>query len=194
MSTGLGKIVHAEGSVLVTGHVASETLSRLFEEKKEEIRKRFPHFFIENMLKRLEADGLAHAPEPGRSAEERLAALTQDTTVRKQYGILAVRPIGDEGFFSALWHSLEEIGAGCEVWLERVPVYQETIEICDLFDINPFEAPSGGCGIITCRRGAELAWFLESQGVGSAPVGVILPPPARRIEEGDHTRFLDRPR
>lgn len=180
-------IVHAEGSLIVTGHVASETLKHLYKEKKEEIRKRFPSFFIENMLKCLREDeALGERIEGdrikgGRAAEE-------------QYGILATRPIDGEGFFAALWHLLEKIDAGCEVQLDRIPVLQETIEICDLFDVNPFEAPSKGSYIIACRRGAELSWFLKSQGIDNALIGVLLPPPARRIEEGDHTRYLDKPR
>lgn len=191
------KISYAEGSLIVTGHIASETLRKLYEQKKEEIRERFPSFFIENMLKRLKSDGFKvesegdekmgetrGTPEVPRMSEE----------IRRVYGVLDVYPIGGEGFFSSLWHVLEKIGAGCEVKLERIPIFQETIEICDLFDINPFEAPSAGSGIIACRRGAELSWFLKSQGIDNDLIGVLLPPPARRIEEGDHIRYLDKPR
>lgn len=194
-----GKTVHAEGSLIVTGHVASETLKNLYEQKKEEIRKRFPSFFIENMLKRLEAENQGAKAGGDAGARntrkmDRIRKLTADTEIRKVYGVLDARPIADDGFFSSLWYLLEDIDAGCEVQLARIPVFQETIEICDLFDINPFEAPSAGNMILACRRGAELSWFLTSQGIDNALIGVLLPPPARRIGEGDHTRYLDRPR
>lgn len=193
------KTIYAEGSLIVTGYVASETLENLYEQKKEEIRQRFPSFFIENMLNRLKAEHQGHRAGGNADAwnvEEmkRIQKLTADTEIRKIYGVLGARPIADEGFFSSLWHLLEEIDAGCEVQLDRIPIFQETIGICDLFDVNPFEAPSGGSSVIACRRGAELSWFLKSQGIDNALIGVLLPPPARRIEEGDHTRYLDKPR
>lgn len=197
MTADSSKIVHAEGSLIVTGHVASETLRQIYEQKKEEIRKRFPSFFIENMLNRLQKDAKTVGQlktERFRNGQHDLTSAVTGWNLKEQYGVLATRQIGGEGFFAALWHLLEEVDAGCEVRLDQIPIFQETIEICDLFDINPFEAPSGENLIIACRRGAELSWFLNTQGIANELIGVLLPPPARRIEEGDHTRYLDKPR
>lgn len=196
MTAGSQKIVHAEGSLIVTGHVASETLRQIYEQKKEEIRKRFPSFFIENMLNRLQKDAETVDQLKNERFGDGQSSLKSAAgwNLEEQYGVLAARQIGGEGFFASLWHLLEEVDMGCEVQLDRVPIFQETIEICDLFDINPFEVPSGENLIIACRRGAELSWFLNTQGIANVLIGVLLPPPARRIEEGDHTRYLDKPR
>ena len=49
--------------------------------------------------------------------------------------------MGEGGFLSALWKMAEASGAGLSADLRSVPIRQETIEICEIFDVNPYKTP-----------------------------------------------------
>ena len=53
-------------------------------------------------------------------------------------------PISD-GVYAALWGLGEYYGCGLEVYQEDIPIKQETIEVCEVLDINPYELASSGC-------------------------------------------------
>ena len=46
--------------------------------------------------------------------------------------------MGEGGFLSALWKMAEASQVGLEMDFSKVPIRQETIEICEIFDINPY--------------------------------------------------------
>ena len=43
------------------------------------------------------------------------------------------------GIYKALWDIGEKCGTGLTVELKSIPIKQETVEICEVFDINPYE-------------------------------------------------------
>lgn len=59
------------------------------------------------------------------------------------------------GIFTALWEMAERAGVGLEVDLKRIPVKQETIELCEYFDINPYNLYSAGALLIGTDRPAN---------------------------------------
>ena len=52
--------------------------------------------------------------------------------------------MGEGGFLSALWKMAEASQVGLEMDFSKVPIRQETIEICEIFDINPYKLNSEG--------------------------------------------------
>ena len=42
------------------------------------------------------------------------------------------------GFLSALWKMAEASEVGLEADFRKVPIRQETIEVCEIFDLNPY--------------------------------------------------------
>lgn len=53
-------------------------------------------------------------------------------------------PISD-GVYAALWRLGDAYGCGLEVYHKDIPIKQETIEICEVLDVNPYELASSGC-------------------------------------------------
>lgn len=49
-----------------------------------------------------------------------------------------------EGVYLTLWKLGEMLASGLEVYQEEIPVKQESIEICELLEVNPFEEESSG--------------------------------------------------
>ena len=122
--------------------------------------------------------------------------LTNVKFLDENSGLLGVKPLGRGGIFNALWDLCQEQGTGCRVLLDAIPIRQETVEICELFGLNPYYAASSGSLLLACQRGNELAWTLGQQGLPVSIIGVLTPGPSRTIlsgEHGEHVRCLDRP-
>ena len=52
-------------------------------------------------------------------------------------------------------------GVGLEIDLKKIPIRQETIEICEFFDLNPYKLLSGEMCIRDRAEGAELQRVLD---------------------------------
>lgn len=55
-----------------------------------------------------------------------------------------VTPIGEGGVWAALWKLGEAADTGLGVELVRVPIRQETIEVCEILRVDPYQLRSGG--------------------------------------------------
>jgi len=118
--------------IIISGLVGYETALKLYRENKDFLDERFPGFYIEQFLD-------LQAKEKGPSRED------------MPHGRV---PINDGGLFAALWQLCEEENCGCEVDIKAIPIRQEVIEICELFDVNPYEASSKGAWIAAADGGA----------------------------------------
>ena len=69
---------------------------------------------------------------------------------------LRCKDLSEGGIFGALWEMADGAGIGLDVALKRIPIQQETVEICEFFGVNPYQMLSDG-GAAGCgggRRGA----------------------------------------
>ena len=64
------------------------------------------------------------------------------------YGAAAIYPLGKGGVLGGLWNMLEQINAGMEIDLRKIPIRQETVEICNYFGVNPYQIMSSGSMMI----------------------------------------------
>ena len=78
--------------------------------------------------------------------------------------------------------------------LKKIPVRQETIEICEVLGINPYELYGAGSLIIVSDKGNQLLHELEKQQIPAAIVGKITEEKGKVILNGEEFRFLDRPK
>jgi len=102
--------------------------------------------------------------------------------------LLALR---EGGVFGGLWQLAAENGVGLIADLKRIPVRQETIEVCEYFDLNPYELMAGGSLLILTENGGELVRALETAGVPAAVIGRTTQGNDRIIRHGEESRFLE---
>ena len=58
-------------------------------------------------------------------------------------------------------------GVGLEIDLKKIPIRQETIEICEFFDLNPYKLLSGGSLLLAAADGTvTIANAIDSWGGG----------------------------
>lgn len=117
-----------------------------------------------------------------------------DARAITHFGSCAMHALGQGGIFGALWEMAEHAGIGLEVDLKKIPVKQETIEICEYFDINPYELYSAGSLLVGTDRAEALVSYLRGQKIPAAVIGRATDGRDRVIKNGEDCRFLDRPK
>ena len=95
--------------------------------------------------------------------------------------------------FGALWEMAEAGGVGLEADLRAIPVRQETVEICEFFDVNPYQIMSSGSMMIIADDGRAVVEKLEQAGIHGTVVGRTTGENARILRNNGEIRYLDRP-
>lgn len=60
------------------------------------------------------------------------------------------------GILSGLWKMAEASGVGLDVDLRRIPIRQETIEVCERLDVDPYKLESEGTVLLGTGQGDAL--------------------------------------
>ena len=101
---------------------------------------------------------------------------------------------GDGGIYAALWRLAADNGCGFDINLRDIPVKQEIIEMCELFDINPYELSSTGCMLITAEDGCGIVDVLNENAYDAVVIGHTTKEKAKMMHLEDEVRYLDVPR
>lgn len=108
-------------------------------------------------------------------------------------GVTKMHDARTGGIFGALWELAEREGVGITIDLKKIPIRQETIEVCELVDVNPYELLAGGMLLMITDRGEELADTLEKGGIHATIIGRTTGDRDRIVTNGEEIRFLNPP-
>ncbi len=162
--------------IVVSKHIALEGTAMLASTRKAELSQRYPMPFIDN------AAGFKKYMNIRKEAEIAISA-----------GVSAIHDISNGGIFAALWEMSEKGGCGLYVDLKKIPVRQETIEICEFFEANPYQMLSGGALLMASDNGKELAEKLMEADIPAVVIGSFKEGNDRMIINDDEERFLELP-
>ena len=160
----LSKWIGLEGTALLAGR------------ERETLLERYPAWFIE------EAAGF-----------DRYLSIEPEAAVALKSGVCAMYHLAEGGILAALWELAEGAGVGLTIDIKKIPVRQETVEVCNQLNVNPYELLSGGCLLMTTRNGTGLAADLEAAGIPAAVIGRTTDSNDRLILNDGEERYLDRP-
>lgn len=163
--------------IVVTEYIGSEGAAVLAFEKERCLQQRYSSAFIESAKERL----------------KKTSALL-GAAAAVQHGAEAMHAIEEGGIFGALWELAEGAGLGLEIDLKKIPIKQQTIEICGVFDINPYLIASAGSILIVDKNGYDLVRELEKAGVQAAVIGKTTEGNARLLLNEEEKRFLEPPK
>lgn len=177
-----GKMVSTGGArpgmdILATKWIGLEGTSILAREKEEELLSRFSHSFIEQAQK----------------LDIYLSVLSEAATAVKS-GVGAMHDVTEGGIYGALWEMAEASGVGLEIDLKKIPIRQETVEICEYFNINPYELISSGCMLMAAEDGNQLVRDLEKEGIPAVIIGKATDSNDRVLINEEERRFLEPPK
>lgn len=118
----------------------------------------------------------------------------EERTILNKLGADSWYAAGEGGVMAALWHFFDGFGLGFEIDLRKLPIRQETVEVCEVFDLNPYRLESQGCILMTAKSGTKLLNNLEKEGIHAAIIGHTRTAIGREIYSKDVHSFLDRPK
>ena len=167
----------ANQDIVMSKWIGLEGTVRLARERREELCTRYPARMIEEAA----------------AYDKYLSVIPEAATAMKS-GVCGMHDVSRGGVFGALWELAQRAGVGLEIDLKKIPVKQETIEICEFFELNPYELLSGGCLIMTAEDGSALVAALERENIPAVVVGRTTAGNDRVIYNEDEKRYLDRPK
>ena len=134
----------------------------------------------------------AHLVDAAKEFDRYLSIIPEAATAVKS-GVCAMHDASEGGIFAALWELAEGAGVGLTIDMKKLPIRQETVEVCEELNVNPYELLSGGCLVMTAQDGNGLVAALEAEGIPATVVGKITDSNDRLILNGDEVRYMDRP-
>ena len=169
--------------ILLCGYAGLEGTLRILDEAEEELAGRFVPGFLAQTRE------LWHELV----MPDQIADICKERTAGGEPMVSAVRQIGSGGILAALWELADISGAGLEVSMEAMALKQETVEICEYYQINPYQMTSAGSYLVATDHAEELMHVLEKAGVRAGRLGIAKAQNARVITGGEEKRYLDRP-
>lgn len=122
---------------------------------------------------------------------KRFLSVVPEAATAQVSNVSAMQVVREGGIFGGLWSLAAGNGVGLVADLKRIPVRQETIEVCEFFDINPYELLGGGSLLMTTPDGGALVDALKAQGIAAAVIGRTVPGKDRVVRYEDETRYLE---
>ena len=101
--------------------------------------------------------------------------------------------LGPGGLFDGLWEMARIWQTGFRVELKAVPVRQETIEICERLEVNPYYLCSENSFLIAAEHGEQLCRACRAQGWPAAVIGTLESGNQKEILCGGRSSCLNRP-
>ena len=163
--------------LVVAGETGISGTLQLIDQKRESLRNYFSESFL-----RMGADTLKEC------------MISREDVCWKDSRISALYFTEDGGILSALWKMAEASGVGMDVDLRRIPIRQETIEICERADVDPYKLNAKGSVLLGTAQGDAMVRELEKRGIHAAVIGHADSGNDRLLHSGEITRYLERPR
>lgn len=158
--------------LVIAGYAGQEGASRIIREKRKELLEHFSAAFLEIQ------------------EDIRLSSSLEDW---KRFGVTECEPAGEGGILNALWNLSGAYDVGIGFWLRRIPVRQQTVEICEYYDLNPYRLLSGSCMLLVCGNGSQAVRHMRQEGIPAEVIGVVNRGIKREIFNGEGQGFLERP-
>lgn len=183
--TGIGKIsnwkcrmpkgVHANQDIIITKWVGMEGTSRLARIGREQLLKRLPHHMIDAASDYFQRDG----------------SVISECSLALKNGAAGLFALSEGGVFGGLWEFGIANQVGLELDLRKIPLCQETVEICECFQISPYELMATGSLLICADNGHLLVQKLEEAGIHAALIGRTTNGHDRTLLNMEERRYLE---
>lgn len=121
-------------------------------------------------------------------------SVVKEALIARNMGVTSMHDVTEGGIYGALWELGEASRVGIEVDLKKIPIKQETVEICEFFDLNPYQLISSGVMLMVTDRANALVDELNKQGIPAAVIGRITDGNDRVVYNLDEKRFLAPPK
>lgn len=177
-----GRLISTAGArpgmdVIVTKWIGLEGTSIIAKEKEEALLTRYPKALVDT------AKGF-----------DAFLSVLPEAAIAVEAGVAAMHDVTEGGIFGALWEMAESSGVGLEIDLKKLPIRQETVEVCEFFGINPYGLISSGSMLMAASDGNGLVRALAAEHIPAVCVGKVTAGNDRVVLSGEERRFLEPPK
>ncbi len=162
--------------IVLTKWIALEGTAILAELKREQLKGRYPAHLVE------EAEGF-----------DRYLSIIPEAAVAVKSGVRVMHDASEGGILATLWELAECSGVGLTIDLRKIPIRQETVEVCEFCEVNPYMLASGGCLVLVADHGESMVEQLIRQQIPAVVIGQITDSHDRLIYNMEEKRYLDKP-
>lgn len=114
-------------------------------------------------------------------------SVIEEGKIAAQNGVLCMHDVTEGGILGACYEIAFCSGVGIEVELDKIPVLEETKEICKVYNINPYKLISSGCMLMSHKDGKALVKSLEENNIKATVIGKIVEDGKYIISKGEKT-------
>jgi hydrogenase maturation factor len=185
--TGVGKMKRAEiiktagakpdQEIVMTKWAGLEGTAIIASAKEAELRTKYSASFLDGAKKMIE-----------------YISVVPDAEVARAVGVTSMHDVTEGGIFGALWEIAAASKVGLEVDLKKILLKQETVEICEFYDLNPYMLISSGCMLMITDKANQLVDRLKAAGIAAAVIGRITEGNDRIIINEEERRYLEPPK
>ncbi|MCR5509799.1 MAG: hypothetical protein K6F54_02440 [Lachnospiraceae bacterium] len=175
---------HAGAGIVMTGFAGASGTVILSAGHEEDLKKHFNDSYC---------DRIRNVPLAGTEDLRTLCEIFAKETDSEDAGTNYIRPVGEGGVYAALWDLSEDMKLGFDVELKSIPILQETVELCNCLDADPYELRGDGAFLIVTADPEGLMGRLSERNMDSALIGCLTRERSRAIINRDEIRCLNRP-
>ena len=162
--------------IIITKWIGLEGTADLATRNREKLLERYPAYLVEEA-----------------AAFDRYYSILPEAATAVKSGGCTMHDVSEGGVFAALWEMAEGAGVGLTIDMKKLPLRQETVEVCEFCNVNPYELRSGGSLIIASPEGTAVVEALAAEGIPAVIVGRFTDSNERLILNEDEVRYMDRP-
>ena len=160
--------------ILIANWIALEGTALLAAEKEQELLTRYTAPFLDKT-----------------KALKKFLDIQKAAQIAAGHGVGAMKDGSRGGIFGTLWEFAEASGIGLEIDLKKIPIRQETVEVCEFLGVNPYELHAGGCLLMAAEDGNALVQALEREGIFATVIGKATAGNDRVLLNEEERRFLE---
>ena len=161
--------------VVVTGQIGIEGTLLLTRAYREALCRHYSPSFVRRACEMVQLD------------VRKAAELAGDCHVPYMHSL------AEGGILGGLWEMAEHCGLGMEADLKAIPIGQETVEITEYLNVNPYQLRSGGAMVMLTEDAKHLLSVLHGEGIDATVIGHMTRGKARILHNKDEIRYLDLP-
>ena len=163
------------GQIIMTKWAAMES-SCILAQDREELGTVFP----ETILMRMRRLG-------------EYLSVRRDAQICAEEGAEFLVDLSEGGVYAALWRLCVKARRGFRVNMADIPVLQETIELANHYDIDPYKIRSAGSLLAVTGDAEALIGRLKDNGIPAVRIGELTDNNDKLLRNGDEIRYLDLP-
>lgn len=121
-------------------------------------------------------------------------SVVEEAKIARKLGVTSMHDVTEGGLFGALWELGEASRVGIEVDIKKITLKQETVELCEFYDLNPYQLISSGVMLMVTDKANALVDELKKNGIPASVIGRITEGNDRVVMNEEEKRFLVPPK